>query len=135
MLSILELSDGRIAMGCEDGAISLNQLNHDTREWKILALKNKSHDSNIHSFCELSNKRLVSSAADKLIKVWNVSSNDEIKLIKKITQHKSEVRKVISLTNNRFASCSDDCTVKLWNSENFDLINDFEKLTYPNSLL
>ena len=73
VLSILELSDGRIAMGCEDGAISLNQLNYDTTEWKILAPKNKSHDSNVHSFCELSNKRLVSSAADKIIKVWNVS--------------------------------------------------------------
>ena len=75
VLSILKLSDirYRITMGCEDGAISLNQLNYDTREWKILALKNKSHDSKVHSFCELSNKRLVSSAADKLIKVWNVS--------------------------------------------------------------
>ena len=132
---LLELLDGRIVMACYGGAISLNHLNYETKEWKVLTQKNKLHDGNIHSLCELSNKRIISSSEDKTIKIWNISSNDEIKLIKKITQHKGEVSKVISLTNNRFASCSDDCTVKSRSSENFDLINDFEKLTYPNSLL
>ena len=47
--SLLELLDGRIVMACYEGAISVNQLNYETKEWKVLAQKNKSHDGRINS--------------------------------------------------------------------------------------
>ena len=74
---------------------------------------------------------------DKTIKVWSVSSDKEIQLIKTLTQHKDKVNKVITLTCNRFASCSSsDNTIKLYNSETYEQIEiPFEKQTYPWSLL
>ena len=39
--SILELSDGKIALGCGGGAISLNQMNYETKEWTVLTKKTK----------------------------------------------------------------------------------------------
>jgi WD40 repeat protein len=134
---ILELLDGRIAVSCCGGAISLNQMNYETKEWTVLTQKNNAHDGIIESLCEINNKRIISSSVDKTIKVWDVSSNEDIKLIKELTQHKDKVNKVITLTCIRFASCSsDDCTVKLWNSDTYELIPiPFEKQIYPDSLL
>ena len=82
---ILELLDGRIALSCWKGSISLNQMNYQTKEWKVLTHKDKAHDKGITSLCELSNKRIVSSSFDTTIKVWSVSSNNEIQPIKTIT--------------------------------------------------
>ena len=133
---ILELLDGRIAVSCGKGSISLNQMNYQTKKWKVLTHKDKAHDNYITSLCELSNKRIVSSSWDKTIKVWSVLSNNEIEPIKTISQHEGEVRKVIALTGNRFASCSNDDTVKLYNSETYEQIQiPFEQQDYPNSLL
>ena len=121
--SILELLDGRLAVGCGGGAISLNQMNYEIKEWTVLTQRDKAHDAQITSLCELSNKRIVSSSLDKTIKVWNVLSDKDIQLITTLTQHKGEVDKVIALTHNRFASYSnDDGTVKLYNSETYEQI-------------
>ena len=67
---ILELLDGRIAVGCAGGAISLNQMNYETKEWKVFAQKNKTHDDHITSLCEISNKRVISSSDDGTIEVF-----------------------------------------------------------------
>ena len=133
---ILELLDKRIVIGCCGGTLSINQMNFETKEWKVLTQKSKAHDGSISSLCEISNKRIISSSYDKTIKVWDTSSNNDIQLIKTITQHKEEVNKVIALTYNRFASCSDDCTVKLWNSDTYEQIPiPFERQVGPGSLL
>ena len=39
--SILELLDGRLAVSCGGGAISLNKMNYETKEWKSLAKETK----------------------------------------------------------------------------------------------
>ena len=70
---ILELLDGRIAVSCYGGAISLNQMNYETKEWTVLTQKNKAHDGIIESLSEINNKRIISSSDDKTIKVWSVS--------------------------------------------------------------
>ena len=134
---LLELLNGRIALGCYKGSISLNQMNYKTKEWKILTQKDKAHDDVISSLCELSNKRLISSSLDKTIKIWNVSSNMSMTVIITLTQHKGEIDQVITLTNNRFVSCSYDIeTVKLWNSKTYEQIPiPFEQQNVPNSLL
>ena len=80
--SILELLDGRIAVSCLEGSISLNQMNYQTKEWKVLTHKDKAHERGITSLCELSNKRIISSSWDTTIKVWSVLSNNKIQPIK-----------------------------------------------------
>ena len=40
---ILELLDRRIAVSCYEGSISLNQMNYETKEWKVLAHRDKAH--------------------------------------------------------------------------------------------
>ena len=60
-------------------------MNYETREWKVLTQKNNVHESYITSLCEISNQRIISSSIDKTIKIWNVSSNDDIKLITTLT--------------------------------------------------
>ena len=59
---IFELLDGRIALSCCGGAISLNQLNYETKEWTVLTQKNNAHDGIINSLCEINNKRILSSS-------------------------------------------------------------------------
>jgi hypothetical protein len=66
--SILELLDGRIVVSCWEGSISLNQMNYQTKEWKVLTHKDKAHDKEITSLCELSNKRIISSSLIKQLK-------------------------------------------------------------------
>ena len=131
--------EGRIVVGRDSGKITLNQMNYETKEWKVLTQKDKAHDEGVTSLCELSNKRVISSSQDKTIKVWSVLSYNEIKLIKTLTQHKEEVLKVITLTDKRFASCSgdgDNGTVKLYNSETYKQIETpFEQQEFPSSLL
>ena len=121
--SILELSDGRIAVGCVGGAISLNYMDYETKEWKILTQNNQAHNDGISTLCELSNKNMISSSYDTTIKVWNVSLNNNMQLIRTLTQHKDLVDKLIPLTYNRFVSCSyDESIIKIWNSETYEQI-------------
>ena len=136
IMCILELLDGRIAV-CGGGAISLNQMNYETKEWKVLTQRDKAHEGFISSLCEISRKRIISSSKDTKIKIWDVSSNNDIQLIKTITQHSEKVDKVITLTYNRFASCSfDENNVRIWNSETYEQISvPFNQQAYPNSLL
>jgi hypothetical protein len=42
---VIELLDGRIAVGCYKGSISLNQMNYETKEWKVLTQINNAHDN------------------------------------------------------------------------------------------
>ena len=51
---IHELSDGRIAVGCIGGTISLNQMNYETKEWITLTQRNKAHNDKVTSLCEIS---------------------------------------------------------------------------------
>ena len=88
-------------------------MNYKTKEWKVLAQKDKAHDDIVTFLCELGNKRIISSSDDTSIKVWNVLSDNEVQLIRTLKQHNDKVDKVIALTYNRFASCSyDNNTVK-----------------------
>ena len=59
--SLLELLDGKIVLGCGGGAISLNQMNYETKEWKVLSQFNNAHNGPITCLCEINNKRVISS--------------------------------------------------------------------------
>jgi WD40 repeat protein len=135
--SLLELLDGKIVLGCGGGAMSLNQINYETKEWKIIAQFNNAHNGPITCLCELNDKRVISSSYDKFIKIWNISSNSGILLIQTLTQHKEGVLKLLTLTCNRFASCSyNDGEVKLWDNETYQQIpTPFEQQVCPTSLL
>ena len=43
VIFILELLYGKIAVSCYEGSISLNQMNYETKEWKVLAHRDKAH--------------------------------------------------------------------------------------------
>ena len=66
---ILELLDGRLVISSYGGAISLNYINYETKEWKVLTQIHNAHDDVMTSLCEISNKRIISSSLDKTIKI------------------------------------------------------------------
>ena len=112
------LHDGRIVgCGVDCKSISVCSVNYLTKEWKIDINKADAHDSNIRSFLELTDDRLISSSDDGSIKVWKVRQNDLIE-IKNINEHRGKVTKVLQIDKDKFASSSHDETIKIWNTAN-----------------
>ena len=69
----------------------------------------------IHSFCQLDDGKIVSSASDYNLNVWTISDTS-YQCVHTFERVHSQylVTKVIKLTNNRFASCAGDKTVQIW---------------------
>ena len=121
--TLIELNDGRIATGGEDGNISISSYNVNKKKWEIDIHKEKAHDNWVNSLCILNYNKLVSCSGsgmpkgDFSIKIWDISDT-AITPIKVLTNHKRTVYQVIPLSNERFASCSSDRIVNIWKDNN-----------------
>ena len=115
--SLIETENGRIAIGFQNGSISINTLKITRKKWVTEIYKENAHYNSVKSLCTLSSKRLLSGSDDCSIKVWNISKA-KLTLLKTIQKHTLPIWKVISLSKERFASCSDDCSVKIWKDNN-----------------
>ena len=122
--SLVELRDGRIATGGEDGNISVSTYDLSEGTWKRDIHIEKAHDNWVNSLCALNGNKLVSCSGsgttpigDFSIKIWNIFDANIVP-IKTLSQHRGTVYQVISLTNGRFASCSSDGIVNVWKDNN-----------------
>ena len=123
VLSMAKIQDKRIAVGCEDGSISICSCNLKQKDWERDIYEEEAHVT-VQTLCSLNDNRLLSSDSypDCLIKVWKVYPK-ELKILKILKNHTNLIFKIIPLNNQRFASCSKDCTVKIWEDKNYNMLS------------
>ena len=116
--ALLELTDGKIVTGSEDGKIAVLVIDYVSDNIKILTTV-KAHEGLVKSLCEINNKdfkiTLASCSYDEIIKIWSCTGK-QLELIQKISGHESNIKQLIRLSNQEFASCSSDCTIKIWSN-------------------
>ena len=111
-----------LGVGLTSGSIKIfNQTNFNKK------LEINEHMGAVYSLYETEIKNILSSSADrtiKLIKITDNYNNHEILYIFK--GHKSSVFKAIELSNKQIISCSDDATMIIWGQKNEnDILNSF----------
>ena len=76
------------------------------------------HSSVVAVAVSLSGKRIVSGSGDKLVRVWDASTGDELKVLK---GHTNFVRSVaFSPDDKQIVSGSNDKSVRVWNASTGD---------------
>lgn len=106
VLSLVQLSDGRLASGSLDMSIKIWDLETKTQELSL-----RVHEGNVQCLLQLSDGRLVSGSGDKTIKIWDVDFGG----YKTLLGHQDRVRALIQLQDGRLASGSYDNTIMIWN--------------------
>ena len=61
----------------------------------------------------ISSNLIAGVTVDKLIRVWDINTGEEVKLI--VTSHTDTIFTIIKLNNNQVATGSLDSTIKIWN--------------------
>ena len=116
--SLIIMKDNRLA-AAEEKVIKIFEISENLN-YKY-DIKIEGHTANVHYLYNMKEGKLLSSSADKTIKIWILSKNSytcEITL----EGHYKWVFNVIQLNNNNIASCSLDNTIKIW-SGNFPYSN------------
>ncbi len=108
ILSIVEVPEGKIALGLRNGKIILWDPKTPTQEPVIL---DGAHQAAIFALEMLPGDKLASGFRDGMIIVWDLKDNTYQELIR----HTNNVSSFIPLPENCFASESLDGTVRIWN--------------------
>ena len=110
-----KVDDNLIAVGGTDKAIYILDFSNDSVKEeeldKILIAKMEEHKDILTALEITSNKKLISSSADKSICVWDLN---KYKLLKKLEGHTEGVQCLKVLNDGRLASGSFDNTIKIW---------------------
>lgn len=106
----LLLKDKTLAIGTSDNTISIYNM-----ETRSLIDTIHGHEGTINNIIELDDHRLVTSSADKSIKIWKKELAG-YKCQVTLKGHLCSVSKTIQISNNRIASCSYDTTIRIWST-------------------
>lgn len=113
------LINGRLATCSPDRSIKLFDLN----KYKCVLTIPHAHSTTVTYLCQLKDWKLVSSGADGLIKIWEISKSG-YKCVSQFKAHTDYINKIINMTKDRFATCSRDSTIKVWSSKDYTVLND-----------
>ena len=117
-LTLLGLSDGRLASSFDDNTIKI------TNDLKFNSYSTLTgHSERINSLAELNGQVLASGSCDNTIRIWNLTTMTNITTL---TSHTGCIRALLSIKideTNLLISAADDKSVKIWN--NSHLINSF----------
>ena len=120
---IKKVDDNLIAVGGTDKSIYIldfsNDLVKEEELDKVLISRMEEHKDIITALEIATNKRLISSSADKTICVWDLNN---YKLIKKLEGHTDGVQCLKILKDDTLASGSFDDTIKIWDLKNYTCI-------------
>lgn len=105
---ILELDDGRIVTGSDDGTIRIWDPN--TGECFMILRKGK-HPSSVRCLEKLENGCIVSGHTDHTLRIWNI---DEGKCLAFLHGHSKRINCLVILRDGRIVSGSNDKTIRIW---------------------
>ena len=112
---ILKLSDGKLAIGSNDGSIFI----WETKDLnQIFEIKN-AHTNNVNSFALLNDKVTLISGAneEQSIKMWNLKERSPPSTSQKLFGHPRPVTSLSMLKDNRLVSGSMNDTIIVWKFE------------------
>ena len=116
--SLIIMHDKRLA-AAEEKIIKIFEMDENLN-YKY-DIKIEGHTANVHYLCNMKDNKLLSSSADKTIKIWIISKSTYT-CETTLEGHYKWVFNVIQLNNLNIASCSLDNTIKIWNG-NFPYTN------------
>jgi WD40 repeat protein len=120
---IKKVDDNLIAVGGTDKSIYIldfsNDLVKEEELDKVLISRMEEHKDIITALEIATNKRLISSSADKTICVWDLNN---YKLIKKLEGHTEGVQCLKVLKDGNLSSGSFDNTIKIWDLNKYTCI-------------
>ena len=106
----LLLNDKTLACGTSNNTVNIyNTKSHSLIDTLL------GHEGTINNITELDDHRLVTSSADKTIKIWKKELSG-YKCQATLQGHTCSVSKTIQIPNNRIASCSYDTTIRIWST-------------------
>ena len=111
IVSLLELSSGKLASGSYDNTIIIWDI-YDDKQVKIIK-------ENGHVFCllEFEKDKLLCGTSENIINLWDINSSDD-DCIYSFTGHDLWINSLVKLNNNYFASASNDAKIKIWDYHN-----------------
>jgi WD40 repeat protein len=105
--SICKLNNGYIAI-----SVFTNIIIYDLKNYEIKKTL-EGHTDRVTSVCELDDKRIVSGAYDRNLRIWNSTTGVCLRVL---AGHDSLVLSVCKLDDGRIVSGSADHTLRIWNS-------------------
>ena len=123
-LVLVELKDGRLVSGYQNGTIIIWKEKIKSSFNKTNTIKIYAHEKEIKSLAVLKNNYLISGSCDNSIKIWEIGS-DKTKLIDTIKSHSGCINKLITIDINEskfLVSASDDKTIKIWETKTFKIL-------------
>ena len=118
---LLQLKDGRIISGSEDGM--LNIYNKDNYE---IDLSIKEHSNKINSCIQLNDERIVTCSNDCTMKIIKLTNDNKYALESTLESPEKMVLNVIEIKNNEIISILSDKTMKVWDLTTFKNIKTIE---------
>ena len=112
IVSIIELSSGKIASGSYDRTIRIWDLNNSEKEEIILEEKGR-----IFCLLEFEENKILSGTSDNSIILWDIDLPNE-NYIYNFTGHELWVNCLVKCNENYFASASNDKKIKIWDYYN-----------------
>ena len=120
ILSLLVLSDGRLASCSYTKNVNIYDINNDYYRDITIPIPGVSYVS------QLTNGLLIASLTSGDIQILSITK-DSFKLEHTIEKaHSAIINKTVELTKERFASCSNDKTIKVFDNKNYSLIKTLE---------
>ena len=107
IVSLLQLSSGRIASGSYDNTIRIWDIDSVTEDCVI-------HETGrVFALLEYERDKLLSGTSDNVINLWDLRSSSDEPLFS-FTGHELWINCLIKINNYYFASASNDAKIKIW---------------------
>jgi WD40 repeat protein len=120
--ALVELPNGDLASGSDDGTIKIWDINEGTVKKTLTG-----HLNSISSLLVLPNDILASSSVDFSIKLWNMN---DWSLIETLKAHQSPIKHLRMLKNGDWASFSEDKTTIIWDANHNSIKETFKHNYY-----
>ncbi len=104
---MIELYNGKIALGIGNGEIQIWDINNLKCEHKLTG----GHTQPINALLEINEGIIVSASDENDMILWNLEDIDTKHILK---GHNGPITGLCLLSENKFASSSKDKTIKLW---------------------
>jgi len=105
-LALAALADGRLAAGCDDGAVRVANVDAGT-----VGAALRGHTDSVVALADLSASRLASASWDGSVRVWDLAARV---CMATLTGHTGGARALAVLLDGRLACGADDGTLRLW---------------------
>ena len=107
IVSLIELSSGKIASGSYDNTIRIWNL-HALKEEKII-----NEDGRVFSLLEFEKDKLLAGTSNNVVNLWDLDTPSD-KSIFSFKGHELWINCLVKINDNYFASASNDSKIKIW---------------------